>query len=197
MYRSIFQRESADNHLLIVQCDSGHHHIDLIACARYRVLDEIAQASHLKKITHIIFIIGLPRKVGGTTFVSFQGGKWESYHIDSLMPPKDSFFTIQKALDMSIHDMLLDCYNNDKELFYKRIQSCISPATLLQFSNVPTDNTLQRYDILSQLVAINHISEHEKINETETECLDQLNCEFLKDVCYNWYVIFICRHKPI
>ena len=182
VFRSVFQRESTDDHLLIIQCDSGHQHADLIACARYRVLDEMARESHLKKITHTVFIIGLPRKSGGTMFVSFQGGKWKSYHMDSLIPPKDSFFTIEKALDMSIHDILLDCYNNDKELFHNKIQSCISPTSLLRFSNVPTESTLQRYDILSRLVTI---SENGKSNETNS--LHQLTCEFLI-VAYVFYV---------
>ena len=163
---------------MIVQCDSGHRHIDLIACARYRVLDEVTHASHLKRITHIVFIVGLPRKSGGTVFVSFQGGKWESYHMDSLMPPKDSFLTIEKALSMPINDILLEYYDNNKELLYKKVQSCISPTSLLQFSDVSTEHTLQRYDMLSQLVSKNDNSaENEKINDTES--LHQLACKFL------------------
>ena len=175
--RSIFQRESADDHLLIVQCDSGHQHIDLIACARYRVLDEAVHAAHLNRTTHVVFIVGLPRISGGTVFVSFQGGKWESYHLDSLMSPKDSFFTIKQALNVSINDILLECYNGDKELFYKKIQSCISPTSLLQFSNVPTEYTLQRYDILSHLVGMSHVSaENEKMKELES--LQLQTCKF-------------------
>lgn len=180
--RSIFQRESADDHLLIVQCDSGHKNIDLIACARYRVLDEVAHASHLKKITHIVFIIGLPRISGGTMFVSFQGGKWESYHMDNLIAPKDFPFTIEKALNMSIHDILLECYYNDKELLRKKVQSCISPTSLLQFSTVLTEHTLQRCDILSQLFSMKCISENEKTEETES--LHQLSCKFLSICIY-------------
>ena len=180
IYRSIFQRESADDHLLIVQCDSGHQHIDLIACARYRVLDAV-HAVHLNSTTHIVFIIGLPRISGGTVFVGFQGGKWESYHMDSLISPKDSVFTVEKALNMSINDILLECYNGDKELFYKKIQNCISPTSLLQSSNVPTEYALQRYDILSQLV--NHVSAENK----ESESLHQQTCKFLT-------VLYICMY---
>ena len=174
----MFQRESAEDHLLIVQCDSGHQHIDLIACARYRVLDEVAHASHLTKITHIVFIIGLPRINGGTAFVSFQGGKWESYHMDSLISPKDSFFTIEKALTMSINDLLLECYSSDKKLFNKKILSCITPASLLQFSNVSTEYTLQRYDMLSHLVSMIHSSAECKEAE-ECESLQQQNGKLL------------------
>ena len=107
-------------------------------------------------------------------FVSFQGGKWESYHMDSLISPKDSFFTIEKALNMSINDILLECYNSDKELFYRKIQSCVSPTSLLQFSNVSMDDTLQRYDILSQLVTMNHVS----ADNNESESLHQQTCKF-------------------
>ena len=97
--------------------------------------------------------------------------------MDSLMSPKDSFFTIKQALNMSIYDILLECYNSDKELFHRKIQSCISPTSLLQFSNVPTEYTLRRYYILSELVAKNHYTtENEGIKESES--LHQLNCKF-------------------
>ena len=133
-------------------------------------------AAHLNSTTHIVFIIGLPRISGGTVFVSFQGGNWEAYHMDSLMSPKDSFFTIKQALNMSIYDMLLECYNSDKELFHRKIQSCITPTSLLQFSNVPTEYTLRRYYVLSELVPKNHYTtENEELKESQS--LQQLNCK--------------------
>ena len=151
-FRLVFQREIADDHLIIIQCDSGHKHSDLIACARYRVLDEKAQAAHLNNTTHVVFIIGLPRRNGGTKFVSFQGGKWESYHVDSLVPAKDSLFTIEEALKMTKNDLLLCCYNHDRELFYKRLQQCISPSFLLKSNNQLVEKAMERFSVLSQLL---------------------------------------------
>ena len=151
--RSVFQRESDDNRLLIVQCESGDKYIDLIACARYRVLYEKAQAAQLKKITHIVFIIRLPRRLGGTKFVGFQGGSWECYHMDSLLPPIDPLLTIKEALDKPINDILSDCYNtHNTELLHKRLQNWVSLA-LLHSNNVQIEQAvLDRFNLLSQLI---------------------------------------------
>ena len=154
--RSVFQRESKpkNDNLLIVQCESGHKYIDLIACARHRVLDEEAQAkaSQLKNVTHVVFIISLPRKRGGTKFVGFQGGTWECYHIDSLLPPKDPLLTIESALNMPLNDILSDCYTNNTELLHNRLQNWIS-LSLLHSNNVQINQTiLERFNLLSQLI---------------------------------------------
>ena len=147
----MFQRESEEDHLIIVQCDSGHKHTDLIACARYRVLDEKAQAAHLHNTTHIVFVIGLPRKSGGTKFVSFQGGNWDSYHLDSLMLPKDALFTIEEALCTPINELLTNCYSHDTELLQRRLQHCISLQNLLPLSN-DVEQAIGRFNVLSRLI---------------------------------------------
>ena len=67
----------------MIQCDSGHLHGNLIACARYRIYDLMARDHD--KITHVLFIIHLPRQLTGT-LVGFQGDPWISIHIDDLMP---------------------------------------------------------------------------------------------------------------
>ena len=170
--RSVFQRESAgDNNLLIVQCESGHKYIDLIACARYRILDEKAQAPQSN--THVVFIISLPRRRGGTKFVGFQGGAWDCYHIDSLMPPKGSLLTIKSALNTSINDILSKCYADSTELLHKRLHNWISLA-LLHSNNVQIEQTvLDRFNLLSQLIkeAIStdiQTSQNQSIDQKET-----------------------------
>ncbi|XP_077980164.1 E3 ubiquitin-protein ligase rnf213-alpha-like [Glandiceps talaboti] len=76
--------------LLLVQCDSGDENTNLIACSRYIVQDERAQAIKQNKglwqPAHVVFIIQLPRIAGGC-FDGLQGGKWLSVHIDELRPP--------------------------------------------------------------------------------------------------------------
>ena len=164
--RSVFQRETADDCLLIVQCESGHKYIDLIACARYRVLDEKAQASQFKKVTHVVFIISLPRRRGGTKFVGFQGGTWECYHMDSLLPPMDQLLTIKQALDTPINDILSDCYTNNTELLHKRLPNWIS-LSLLHSNNVQIEQAvLDRFNLLSQLIKEAQICHNQNVEES-------------------------------
>ena len=150
----MFQKEYVGDRLLIIQCESGHKYIDLIACARYRVLDERTQAltTEPRNITHVIFIISLPRRRGGTKFVGFQGGVWECYHMDCLMPPKDALMTIQNALDTSINDILSDCYITNTELLHKRLHNWIS-LSLLHSNNIEINQiVLDKFNLLSQLI---------------------------------------------
>ena len=185
----MFQRESKDDHLIIIQCDSGHKYIDLIACARYRVLDEKTQATHLNNTTHVVFIVGLPRRNGGSRFVSFQGGKWESYHVDSLVPPKDSLFTIDQALNTPINDILLNCYSNDTELLQRRLQHCISLPYLLPSSNESVDLALERFNALSQLVKDGQISDDSHLNQSLLEDSLQQTCKLM--LCRLHLILFL------
>ena len=195
--RSVFQRKSVDDCLLIVQCESGHKYIDLIACARDRVLDEKkahdgqkandekeahdeeAQTSQFKTITHVVFIISLPRRRGGTKFVGFQGGAWECYHMDSLLPPIDPLLTIKCALSTPINDILSDCYTNNTELLHKRLQNWIS-LSLLHSNNVQIEQAvLDRFNLLSQLIKEAQISK-----DTEIQSVEQQTCKFSKLASY-------------
>ncbi|XP_077980160.1 E3 ubiquitin-protein ligase rnf213-alpha-like [Glandiceps talaboti] len=80
---------AAEERLLLVQCDSGDENTNLIACSRYIVQDERAQAIKQNKglwqPAHVVFIIQLPRIAGGC-FDGLQGGKWLSVHLDELRP---------------------------------------------------------------------------------------------------------------
>ena len=100
--------------MLIVQCDSGHLYGDLIACARYRVDDEREKSSSRWSAdygrTHVLFIIHLPRRGGDGdgalgSFVSFQGGKWLSAHIDDLRAPSEAALSLEDALHTSISNL--------------------------------------------------------------------------------------------
>ncbi|WAR07208.1 R213A-like protein [Mya arenaria] len=81
--------------LMLVQCDSGDVHSNLIACARYIVMAEYEKARELLRApVHVIFILQLPRKAGGC-FTGFQCGRWHSVHIDDLCPESTQMPDIQ------------------------------------------------------------------------------------------------------
>ena len=108
--------------LLIIQCDSGHMSGDLIACARYRVLEERRESIQRGQLysdatgpdsvsahpkTHVLFIIHLPKREFGSSFVGFQGDPWVCTHIDNLLPPDDSIGTpqLQDVMGRSISEL--------------------------------------------------------------------------------------------
>lgn len=93
--------------LLIVQCDSGHLNGDLIACARYRIYDKRSKTSQeqYKSNTHVLFIIHLPRKAPGSSFVGFQGEPWVCCHVDDLRALDDDCLSLHSALYMPISDL--------------------------------------------------------------------------------------------
>jgi len=74
--RETFEVQSSSTRLLILQCDSGGMHSDLIACARYNVTNEHNQTGLTDDgteagIVHVLLIVQLPRIAGGC-FVGFQ-----------------------------------------------------------------------------------------------------------------------------
>ena len=98
-----------EKRLVIVQCDSGHLHGDLIACARHRIYDLRAKAE-TKQITHVLFIVHLPQQVS-SSFVGFQGDPWISSHIDDLRQPSDTVVSTKEAIGMTISELFLGQFN--------------------------------------------------------------------------------------
>ena len=128
------EQEIVGPKILIIQCDCGHLHSNLIACARHKVIDEIvvpqssketkpddnksqssngkSDKSEIKSMVHVIFIIQLPRKAGGTNFVGFQGGDWLSVHLDDLRPLKENELSFQNAIQCSISEIFNSMYQS-------------------------------------------------------------------------------------
>ncbi|XP_052807608.1 E3 ubiquitin-protein ligase rnf213-alpha-like isoform X3 [Mya arenaria] len=89
------ERAGTDESLMLIQCDSGDVNANLIACARYIVMDEYEKArKKLRAPVHAVFIVQLPRKAGGC-FTGFQCGRWHSAHIDDLCPESTQMPDIQ------------------------------------------------------------------------------------------------------
>ena len=100
--------ENSEDHLVIIQCDSGHLHGDLIACARNRISDLRAEE---QRITQVLFIIHLPQQVTTSSFVGFQGEPWISAHIDDLRHPSDTVVSTKEAIGMTISELFLGQLN--------------------------------------------------------------------------------------
>ena len=58
------------------------------------------------KPIHIVFIIQLPKIAGGCQhFVGFQGGKWQSVHIDELLESNEQLPLIEQLVNRSVSDL--------------------------------------------------------------------------------------------
>ena len=66
--------------LLLIQCESGDRCGSLIACARYIILDEIAQNVRQRPIIHIVLLVQLSL-TGRGIFFGFQVHIFFSKHI--------------------------------------------------------------------------------------------------------------------
>ena len=117
IYREMFESEMAENKLMIVQCDYGERNTDLIACARHRLIDEMRRPKKPEcGVTHVIFIVQLPRVAGGTAFTSFQGGPWTSIHIDELTCPTGANQVVKYALSEPLHKFFNMLVEKDQEI---------------------------------------------------------------------------------
>ena len=158
---------------MIIECDAGHLNIDLIACARHRIIDERVTAMQMtsdtnhglpQQATHVVFIVQLPKQVGGTKFVGFQGAQWYSVHIDDLSPPKDFSFTLPNAFYHSMSEIFgvnvatnAIARSNPETLplfdAAKRLHGLIQKATSrLQDNEKNKHRTTQRIEILLDLI---------------------------------------------
>jgi len=91
---------------VIIQCDSGHLIGDLIACARHHIYDLRTKADD-GQITHVLFIIHLPRQVPQSSFVGFQGDPWISAHVDDLRPNSNNTVSANDAFGASFSELFI------------------------------------------------------------------------------------------
>ena len=99
--------------LLLIQCDNGERNFNLIACCRYlvgdtrrRTLEDFRALEESVKPVHVIFVIQLPKIAGGCQhFVGFQGGMWQSVHIDELLESNEQLPQIEQLVNRSVSDL--------------------------------------------------------------------------------------------
>ena len=176
--RSIYQREDQRNSLVIIQCQSGHLHGELIACARYRIGDErlksmqqmptssqhVGQSYDLQKPplttrhTYVLFIIYLPRQTPPLSFVGFQGDPWSSVHIDELRET-DEEVTSFEFFEHPISSLLYSPMGIKKPSgshciqynFHKRLHSCIQSA-VARITSITHDRGIKLVTALFDLI---------------------------------------------
>lgn len=156
IFRSFFRNEFSTHRLLIIQCDNGHENIDLIACARYRTRDERNKLESYMGVTHVVFVVQLPRMNGGTKFPSFQGGPWITTHIDDLRGNDNTSDTIKEAMRLPISSFFNEfCLKCDESSIFHPIHllsGCIHKALVQLMSEQFSSRAEQLIEIMLQLI---------------------------------------------
>lgn len=157
--RNFFENEFRTHRLLIIQCEDGHENIDLIACARYRTRDERNKLESYG-VTHVVFVIQLPRMNGGTKFPSFQGGPWISTHIDDLHGNNNTTNAIKEALRLPMSAFFNDfCKGSEESGIFHPIQllsGCIHKALVQLMSAQFSSRAEQLIETMLQLISGTH-----------------------------------------
>ncbi|PFX15559.1 E3 ubiquitin-protein ligase RNF213 [Stylophora pistillata] len=145
--------------LLIVQCDSADQNLNLVACSRHLLIEELREMEKelgemaedsdedLTGVSHVLMIIQLPRIKGGCKeFVGVQGEGWLSVHIDELCPPSEEIPPIEALLDRSVSEIFEGALNEtEKTENHPTISQVLTSCVQLAASKIEDDeSTLER-----------------------------------------------------
>ncbi|XP_056361664.1 E3 ubiquitin-protein ligase RNF213 [Oenanthe melanoleuca] len=99
-----FLDATSGNKVLIIQTDfeDGSQDAQLIASAKYTVVNEINKVDLGEASVFVYFIMKLSRVEGGTSYVGFQGGLWQSVHIDDLRRSRDMISDLTALQSLTI-----------------------------------------------------------------------------------------------
>ncbi|XP_033923494.1 LOW QUALITY PROTEIN: E3 ubiquitin-protein ligase RNF213 [Melopsittacus undulatus] len=107
------------NKVLIIQTDfeEGSQNAQLIASARYTVVNEINKVDLGEDSVFVYFIVKLSRVEGGTSYVGFHGGLWQSVHIDDLRRSKDMISDMTALQNLTISQMFCEDSSKTRALY--------------------------------------------------------------------------------
>ena len=162
-FRTALEKGLNTDHVLVLECDSGHKNGNLISCCRYRIVDLLSKDELSRSMTCILFLIHIPRNYPKSNFVSFQEQPWKCYHVDELISKQDSFTVTDLVIaDYSIAEAFStetpEEFDHPASIsyghgeFYCTIYSSLFPK-LLQYSKKAIKLYEQLYDFIPEAVS--------------------------------------------
>ncbi|XP_042303497.1 LOW QUALITY PROTEIN: E3 ubiquitin-protein ligase RNF213, partial [Sceloporus undulatus] len=93
--------------ILIIQTDfeNGSLSAQLVASAKYSAVNEINKIDPSDASVFVFFITKLSRVEGGSTYVGFHGGLWQSVHIDDLRRSQDMVSDVTTLRNVTISQL--------------------------------------------------------------------------------------------
>ncbi|XP_067319963.1 E3 ubiquitin-protein ligase RNF213 isoform X2 [Anolis sagrei] len=93
--------------ILIIQTDfeNGSLSAQLVASAKYSAVNEINKIDLSEASVFVFFITKLLRVEGGSNYVGFHGGLWQSVHIDDLRTSQDMISDVTALRNITISQL--------------------------------------------------------------------------------------------
>uniref|UniRef100_A0A8D0H1U9 Ring finger protein 213 n=1 Tax=Sphenodon punctatus TaxID=8508 RepID=A0A8D0H1U9_SPHPU len=113
-----FLDATAGNKILIIQTDfeDGSLSAQLVASAKYSAVNEINKVELGEVSVFVYFITKLPRIEGGSSYVGFHGGLWQSAHIDDLRRSKDMLSDVTALRNVTISQLFCEDVEESEEV---------------------------------------------------------------------------------
>ncbi|XP_071319372.1 E3 ubiquitin-protein ligase rnf213-beta isoform X2 [Trachinotus anak] len=169
--RGFLQDAGHSLHILLIQMDLEESHCsdELIASAKYCTMNYLMSLKD--QPCWVIFIVKVSRIPSQSEYIGFQGGVWQSVHIDDLRDSEDMSLNLLGFCGTLISSLLnpaLSEHHEDGETVWKRkdsqadkahlhspslVRSCIQKAVgLLRDPSGVTSRSMQRMHILLTLL---------------------------------------------
>uniref|UniRef100_A0A452ISB0 RING-type E3 ubiquitin transferase n=1 Tax=Gopherus agassizii TaxID=38772 RepID=A0A452ISB0_9SAUR len=105
-----FLDSTSGNKILIIQTDfeDGSQSAQLIASAKYSAVNEINKVELGEVSVFVYFITKVSRIEGGTSYVGFHGGLWQSVHLDDLRRSKDMVSDVTALRNLTISQLFCE-----------------------------------------------------------------------------------------
>ncbi|XP_077780215.1 E3 ubiquitin-protein ligase RNF213-like [Podarcis muralis] len=96
--------------ILIIQTDfeNGSLSAQIVASAKYSAVNEINKIDLGEASVFVLFITKLSRVEGGSSYVGFHGGMWQSVHIDDLRRSKDMVSDVTSLRNITLSQLFYE-----------------------------------------------------------------------------------------
>ncbi|KAM3876274.1 LOW QUALITY PROTEIN: E3 ubiquitin-protein ligase rnf213-alpha-like [Diretmus argenteus] len=142
--------------VLIIQTnyDEDFRSRNVLSSAKYSCINEINKwATSDRSKTFVYFVTKLTRIEGGTSYVGFQGGPWQSVHIDDLRRSKEFVSDVQSLKNLRISELFEDTPEDVLDTA-DLVRSCVQSAVSMlrdeedsgEFSTKRVENLLTLLD---------------------------------------------------
>uniref|UniRef100_A0A8D2LQW6 Ring finger protein 213 n=1 Tax=Varanus komodoensis TaxID=61221 RepID=A0A8D2LQW6_VARKO len=167
-------RATPGRKILIVQTDfeNGPLSAQLVASAKYSAVNEINKIDLNDASVFVFFITKLSRVKGGSSYVGFHGGLWQSVHIDDLRRSKDIVSDVSALRNITISEL----FSEDKGKSVENHNFIATPMSPCNLASHKMTNILDSTLLLKSCVqsAVGMLRDQNEIASRSTKRIEIL-----------------------